>query len=188
MCTLTTSTSSSAQRRKIAVFTAVISALLLITVLHPTGFPELPSKNQGHYKTNLMNYTINDILSLPHRKLLSPKRPVDKPARFWGDTNNCTESDILVTQGPGAPLPSGIPTYTVEIINACASGCDISDIHIHCGWFSSARLINPLIFKRINYNDCVVNGGRPLQNGQSISFQYANTRSYPLAISSMSCL
>ncbi|KAL9243383.1 hypothetical protein vseg_017277 [Gypsophila vaccaria] len=180
------STKSTSSRRRIAVVTtAVISALLLITVLHSTGLTELRSKTEV---TKLINHAINDVVSLPHRKLLSAKRSVDKPARFWGDTSKCSESDIVVNQGPGAPLPSGIPTYTVEIVNACVSGCAISNIHFHCGWFSSARLIDPLVFKRVNYNDCLVNGGRPLQNGQSISFQYANTLSYPLTISSMSCL
>ncbi|XP_074317172.1 TPD1 protein homolog 1-like [Silene latifolia] len=189
MCAPTmSSSSSSSQRRRIAVVTAVISVLLILAVLRPTGFTELRSKIHGLHVTKMINYAINNVVSSPHRKLLSPKRPVDKPARFWGDTNKCTESDIIVTQSPGAPLPSGIPTYTVEIINACVSGCDISNIHIHCGWFSSARLIDPRIFKRINYNDCLVNGGHPLPNGQSISFQYADTRSYPLVISAMSCL
>ncbi|KAJ8449550.1 hypothetical protein Cgig2_005572 [Carnegiea gigantea] len=118
---------------------------------------------------------------------VAPKK-VNNPTRFWGDTQKCTESDILVNQGPGAPLPSGIPTYTVEITNACVSGCDIAQIHMRCGWFSSARLIDPQIFKRLQFNDCLVNGGRPLLNGQSLTFQYANTYSYPLAVSSMSCL
>ncbi|KMT10948.1 hypothetical protein BVRB_5g112840 [Beta vulgaris subsp. vulgaris] len=170
--------------RRIAVVTALFSVLLFITVL-PHSVMRL-NLNDFQVK-RLISSTINDVLPSPHRKLLSPKN-VDKPNRFWGDTNKCSESDILVNQGPGAPLPSGIPTYTVEILNACVSGCDISQIHLHCGWFSSAHLVDPLIFKRIHFNDCLVNAGRALLNGQSITFQYANTYSYPLYVSSMSCL
>lgn len=109
-----------------------------------------------------------------------------EPERIWGD-NKCGKSDIVINQGPTAPLPSGIPTYTVEIMNMCVSGCDISSIHLSCGWFSSARLINPKVFKRLRFNDCLVNDGRPLINGGTISFQYANTFLYPLSVSSVAC-
>ncbi|WVZ20078.1 hypothetical protein V8G54_007400 [Vigna mungo] len=109
-----------------------------------------------------------------------------EPNRIWGE--KCSKSDIVINQGPTAPLPSGIPTYTVEIMNMCVSGCDISGIHLRCGWFSSARLINPKVFKRLRYNDCLVNDGRPLINGATISFQYANTFLYPLSVSSVICV
>ncbi|KAF7834069.1 protein TAPETUM DETERMINANT 1-like [Senna tora] len=108
-----------------------------------------------------------------------------EPNRIWGDT--CSKSDIVINQGPTAPLPSGIPTYTVEIMNLCVSGCNIAGIHLTCGWFSSARLINPKVFKRLRYNDCLVNDGKPLINGGTISFQYANTFLYPLSVSSVVC-
>lgn len=109
-----------------------------------------------------------------------------EPDRIWGE--KCTKSDIVINQGSTAPLPSGIPTYTVEIMNMCVSGCDISAIHLRCGWFSSARLINPKLFKRLRYNDCLVNDGRPLVNGGTVSFQYANTYLYPLSVSSVVCV
>lgn len=105
--------------------------------------------------------------------------------RIWGD--KCSKSDIVINQGPTAPLPSGIPTYTVEIMNVGVSGCDISGIHLRCGWFSSARLINPRIFRRLHFDDCLVNDGKPLINGHTISFQYANTFRYPLSVSSVIC-
>ncbi|CAL5204504.1 unnamed protein product [Lathyrus oleraceus] len=130
------------------------------------------------------NYT---LLHTPHRKLL-PRPGTEKvePNRIWGE--KCTKSDIVINQGSTAPLPSGIPTYTVEIMNMCVSGCDISAIHLRCGWFSSARLINPKLFKRLRYNDCLVNDGRPLVNGGTVSFQYANTYLYPLSVSSVVCV
>ncbi|XP_018830208.1 TPD1 protein homolog 1-like [Juglans regia] len=125
----------------------------------------------------------NATLTLPHRMLLH--RGMVKPNRIRGD--KCSRSDIVVNQGPTPPLPSGIPTYTVEIMNVCVSGCDISSIHLSCGWFSSARLINPKIFRRLRYNECLVNDGKPLANGRTLSFQYANTFPYPLSVSSVVC-
>ncbi|KAK4351119.1 hypothetical protein RND71_030432 [Anisodus tanguticus] len=112
-----------------------------------------------------------------HRKLLNQGNEVETN-RIWGD--KCSKSEVVINQGPTAPLPNGIPTYTVEIMNVCVSGCDISGIHLKCGWFSSARLINPRIFKRLRFDDCLVNDGKPLTNGHTISFQYANTFRYPL--------
>nr|XP_043607674.1 protein TAPETUM DETERMINANT 1-like [Erigeron canadensis] len=138
------------------------------------------------------------IISGLHRKLLHKHHgsesgsvaggagdAVVEPNRIWGD--KCSTSDIVINQGPTDPLPSGIPTYTVEIMNVCTTGCDISGIHLSCGWFSSARLINPRLFRRLRYDDCLVNNGKPLLNGHTISFQYANTFRYPLSVSSVIC-
>lgn len=108
-----------------------------------------------------------------------------EPNRIWG--GKCSKSDIVINQGATDPLPSGIPTYTVEIMNVCVTGCDISAIHLSCGWFSSARLVNPLIFKRLRFDDCLVNDGKPLISGRTLSFQYANTFRYPLSVSSVIC-
>ncbi|KAA8537278.1 hypothetical protein F0562_027035 [Nyssa sinensis] len=82
----------------------------------------------------------------------------------------CSKDDIAIFQGPTTPLPNGIPTYTVQILNVCVSGCSVSNIHLSCGWFSSARLINPSVFKRICYDDCLVNDGEALSPGGSLSF------------------
>ncbi|KAK4788570.1 hypothetical protein SAY86_019889 [Trapa natans] len=101
--------------------------------------------------------------------------------------DSCAIADIRIKQGLTDPLPNGIPTYTVEIVNMCATGCSILDIHVSCGWFSSAKLINPRIFRRLSYNDCIVNDGKPLANGATLSFRYANTYSYPLSVSSVKC-
>lgn len=99
----------------------------------------------------------------------------------------CSKDNIFIIQGPTSPLPNGIPTYTVQVLNVCVSGCSVSNIHLTCGWFSSARLINPRIFRRIYFNDCLVNNGEALSPGDSLSFQYANSFRYPLSVSSMAC-
>ncbi|TQD75230.1 hypothetical protein C1H46_039239 [Malus baccata] len=127
----------------------------------------------------------NSTLAAIHRKLLVRAAAMEEPNRIRGD--KCSKADIVINQGPTPPLPSGIPTYTVEIMNMCVTGCDISHIHLTCGWFSSARLVNPKIFKRLRYNDCLVNDGEPLANGGTVSFQYANTFSYKLSVSSVTC-
>ncbi|KAL0425253.1 UNVERIFIED_CONTAM: TPD1 protein1 [Sesamum radiatum] len=113
------------------------------------------------------------------------KEEVVEPNRIWSE--KCSKSDIVISQGATEALPNGIPTYTVEIMNVCISGCDISAIHLTCGWFSSARLVNPRVFKRLRFDDCLVNEGKPLVNGRTLSFQYANTFRYPLSVSSLSC-
>ncbi|XP_021766653.1 LOW QUALITY PROTEIN: TPD1 protein homolog 1-like [Chenopodium quinoa] len=107
-----------------------------------------------------------------------------------GGTYKCSKNDILITQvsEDSSPLPSGIPSYNIVILNACASECNISNIHVNCDWFSSAITINPSVFRRLRYNDCLVNDGKPLRAGESLIFQYANGDHYSLSVSSVDCL
>jgi hypothetical protein len=53
--------------------------------------------------------------------------------------------------------------------------------------FSSARLINPTIFKRLNYSDCLVNNGKLFPDGNIIDFVYATTYEYKLSVSTLTC-
>ncbi|KAF3446185.1 hypothetical protein FNV43_RR11364 [Rhamnella rubrinervis] len=99
----------------------------------------------------------------------------------------CPKNDILVAQSQGPPAKSGIPTYRVQIINRSPTGKSIWNIHLSCGWFSSAKLIDPNTFKRLKYDDCLVNGGKPLRAGSVISFTYYTTFEYPLSVSSVEC-
>lgn len=100
----------------------------------------------------------------------------------------CSKSYIVIDHTPGPPVPNGTPQYNVKIINKCPTNCRIGHIHLHCGWFSSAVLINPNVFVRIFKDDCLVAGGLPLNAGSVISFTYANTEYYPLSVSSLTCL
>ncbi|CAK7336773.1 unnamed protein product [Dovyalis caffra] len=160
----------------------VLVMLLLLAILLSTfSFLTGLGKNEGGlmglrhvFLREEGNYTV----SAPHRKLLVRSMAMEEPNRIG---EKCTKADIVISQGPTAPLANGIPTYTVQIMNMCATGCDISRIHLSCGWFSSARLIDPKIFKRLRYNDCLVNDGKPLVTGRTLTFEYANTFSYPLA-------
>jgi len=100
----------------------------------------------------------------------------------------CSKSSMEVSQSPTVPLPSGIPQYTVEMANTCSrSNCSVSHIHLKCGMFTSATLINPKIFKRLRYNDCLVNDGNPLSSGVILSFKYASSFPYPLSVSYLRC-
>ena len=63
--------------------------------------------------------------------------------------------------------------------------CSASEIHVHCGWFASAPLVNPAIFRRVAFDDCLVNGGRPLPFGHILRFHYANSFMYPLRLKSV---
>jgi hypothetical protein len=94
----------------------------------------------------------------------------------------CTKFDISIFQGPGSPLPNGIPTYSVQIFNLCTVGCPLSNVHVACGWFASAKFVNPKVFRRLKFNDCLVNDGNPIPNGDSISFQYANSFEYQMRV------
>ncbi|KAL2653416.1 hypothetical protein R1flu_021544 [Riccia fluitans] len=94
----------------------------------------------------------------------------------------CTDKDISISQSRGGS--TGIPLFSVQIINTCMSDCAPSDIHVNCGWFASSPPPNPNVFRRIAFNDCLVNNGKPLQQGNIIQFQYANSFMYRLTFKS----
>ncbi|CAK7326344.1 unnamed protein product [Dovyalis caffra] len=90
----------------------------------------------------------------------------------------CTNRDLSISQSKDTT--SGIPQYIVQIVNTCVFGCAPSNIHLHCGWFASARMVNPRIFKRLSYDDCLVNGGKALKTSQIVRFTYSNSFMYAL--------
>ncbi|XP_044467873.1 protein TAPETUM DETERMINANT 1-like [Mangifera indica] len=96
----------------------------------------------------------------------------------------CSTKDLAITQSFTGRRPNGIPIYSVEIANLCAAGCPISNIHLHCGAFSSSTLINPNQFKRIAIDDCLINNAKPLAQGKVISFTYTTNFMHPLAVKS----
>lgn len=99
-------------------------------------------------------------------------------------TLSCGPSDLSLTQGP-LPSTGGIPTFDVQIVNLCGS-CAMSQIHVACGNWASATPVNPYVFTRLSYNDCLVNNGAALSSQGSVSFQYANSAMYPMSITSAS--
>ncbi|CAH2034967.1 unnamed protein product, partial [Thlaspi arvense] len=143
---------------------------------------DLEGSNDRNFISNYENRTV-----FSRKLLLSPETFSDNGEGTNRIGQECSKEDIVVVQDSTFPLPNGVPAFTVEIINTCSSDCRISEIHVSCGWFSSVRLVNPRIFRRLSYDDCLVNDGQPLAPGQTLSFQYANSFSYPLSVSSVSC-
>ncbi|XP_010027103.1 TPD1 protein homolog 1 [Eucalyptus grandis] len=98
-----------------------------------------------------------------------------------GSSSPCTSRDISISQSRDSSS-SGIPQFIVQIVNTCTMPrCSPSGIHLHCGWFASARVVNPRSFKRLSYDDCLVNGGEALKSSQVVRFTYSNSFMYPLA-------
>ncbi|ESQ30045.1 hypothetical protein EUTSA_v10012135mg [Eutrema salsugineum] len=85
------------------------------------------------------------------------------------------------------PLPDGTPVFAVEINNQCDWKCKISHIHINCGNFSSLTPVDPHIFRRLSYDNCLVNDGKPLAYGASLTFTYASRIRYSLPVSQATC-
>ncbi|KAK3418070.1 hypothetical protein EUGRSUZ_H04043 [Eucalyptus grandis] len=102
-------------------------------------------------------------------------------AKSSGSSSPCTSRDISISQSRDSSS-SGIPQFIVQIVNTCTMPrCSPSGIHLHCGWFASARVVNPRSFKRLSYDDCLVNGGEALKSSQVVRFTYSNSFMYPLA-------
>ncbi|MCL7043240.1 hypothetical protein MKW94_021966 [Papaver nudicaule] len=101
--------------------------------------------------------------------------------------SSCPADTIQITQSIVDPLPGGLPQHLVVICNTCSTNCIASRIHVSCGAFSSAQLIPPNDFRRLHINDCLVNNGREMIPGQCISFNYAESFPYPLAVSFVEC-
>ncbi|KAI3807778.1 hypothetical protein L1987_23712 [Smallanthus sonchifolius] len=102
-----------------------------------------------------------------------------KPQELLKRAYSCTSRDLSI--GQTIQSQHGIPVYAVQIVNTCLSKCGLSNIHFHCSAFASARLVNPIVFKRLSYDDCLVNNGQPLKSGQAIIFSYSNTFKYPIS-------
>ncbi|CAL4980566.1 unnamed protein product [Urochloa decumbens] len=112
-----------------------------------------------------------------------------RPTRFG---EGCAGAeDISIYQGPASPLPGGVPAYKVDVVNRCVGGpvaCAIAGIHVRCGWFSSVSLVDPTKFRRLGRDDCLVNDGRSLLGGDTVSFEYSNSFKYDLSVRAATCV
>lgn len=136
-----------------------------------------------------------------HRAAALPRkvlRPADTDvmnvvgARPYRVAEGCAGAeDIAIYQGRGTRLPSGVPAYTVDVMNRCSGSdgeCGIAGIHVRCGWFSSVSLVDPRKFRRLAEDDCLVNDGQPLLAGETISFEYSNSFPYQLSVADATCV
>ncbi|XP_048235824.1 TPD1 protein homolog 1 isoform X1 [Ricinus communis] len=171
-------------KRVVCIFSVVgtiIGSLLASFCVADLFQAEATAISESGIQSIVISKDIRNTASCRSRKLLQYNDN--------GDGNrigtSCSKDDIVIYQGSITPLPDGVPSYTVQVLNIC--DCSISNIHVSCGWFSSVRLINPRIFRRIFFDDCLVNDGEALGPGEAISFQYANSFRYPLSVISVSC-
>jgi len=114
-----------------------------------------------------------------------------RPSRM--DEGCAGAEDIAIFQGHASSLPGGVPAYKVDVINQClgdldGGDCAIAGIHVRCGWFSSVSLVDPRKFRRLGHDDCLLNDGRPLLGGETISFEYANSFPYELSVRVATCV
>ncbi|XP_037406158.1 TPD1 protein homolog 1A-like [Triticum dicoccoides] len=130
---------------------------------------------------------------LPRKVLRPAGTDVDlgavRPHRV--DEGCAGKEDIAIYQGRGTTLPSGVPAYTVDVMNRCSGGdgdCAIAGIHVRCGWFSSVSLVDPRKFRRLARDDCLLNDGQPLLAGETISFEYSNSFPYQLSVAVATCV
>ncbi|TVU30737.1 hypothetical protein EJB05_22373 [Eragrostis curvula] len=130
------------------------------------------------------------VLSLALLLTCEGEQPSRGPERRYSTArmgpDDCSAEDVAVYQNSANPLPSGMPTYTVQIINTCG-GCRVSNVHVACGNFASTELVDPATFQRVGFNDCIVKGGAPMEPSETISFHYSNSFSYSLSVASVSC-
>ncbi|CAN6922198.1 unnamed protein product, partial [Brassica oleracea] len=177
----------------------LLSATILSYLLHGMALVSVVASGVEEVRDNVdLTKTTTLATTSTHRKMLRLSHGNLNSSVFFlnkAETRvepdrigeKCKKSDIVVNQAATEPMPNGIPGYTVEITNQCMSGCNISRIHVSCGWFSSVKLVNPRVFKRIHYDDCLVNNGKPLPYGSTLSFHYANTFPYRLAVAFVTC-
>ncbi|CAM6122975.1 unnamed protein product [Calypogeia fissa] len=136
-----------------------------------------------HSSRGMSDVLVNRRLHMPlrPRSLVVPKYMADTRGRkMMFGARGCATEDLTLIQGP-VSTTSGIPTFSVQIINLCGN-CALGAIHVACGNWASATPVDPYIFTRLAYNDCLVNNGKPLMSQGSISFQYSNSAMYPMSI------
>ncbi|RLN39621.1 hypothetical protein C2845_PM01G45450 [Panicum miliaceum] len=161
--------------QKRASLVVVFSLLLLLTAAAAASFRGTSSSSARHARKLLNNTGESSSLGSGHYYSTERMGPDD-----------CSEEDVVVYQSSANPLPSGIPAYTVQIINVCG-GCTVADVHVSCGDFASTELVDPDKFQRVGFNDCVVKGGGPMEPSEAVSFQYSNSFSYQLNVASVAC-
>jgi hypothetical protein len=135
-------------------------------MINPRSSPQLTVYEHRHAVPK-------EMLVLQHRKLLRAGSTA---------TPSCSMADLSITQGLSG-YSNGIPAYTVQIVNLCLNpNCQLSNIHVACEEFSSARPLDALVFQRLSYNDCFLMNGAPLRAGESVAFDYANSSEYPMYV------
>ncbi|KAG6473751.1 TPD1 protein homolog 1-like [Zingiber officinale] len=82
----------------------------------------------------------------------------------------CSLSDISVTQ-TAVGVVQGVTEYQVSISNGCI--CTHLNVVFQCAGFNSVEPVDPDLFKPTGGDQCLVNHGGPIHDGDTISFNYA---------------
>ncbi|XP_044984138.1 TPD1 protein homolog 1B-like isoform X1 [Hordeum vulgare subsp. vulgare] len=126
------------------------------------------------------------------RKMLSVNAPSMSSSGGGGhsveplELEECSQDLLEVSQINAPSMAGGIPAYSVSITNTCTD-CLVCDVHIACGDFASNDVIDPAKFRRLGFNDCLVNDGRSIDPSFPVSFHYGNSFPYPMTVASASC-
>ncbi|RLN29062.1 hypothetical protein C2845_PM05G11110 [Panicum miliaceum] len=100
--------------------------------------------------------------------------------------SECSQDAVVVSQAEAGGRSGGVPCYSVTITNTCLS-CAVRDLHVSCGEFGSARLVDPSDFRRLAVGDCLVRGGGAVRPGETVYFEYTNQFQYDLRVASAFC-
>lgn len=90
----------------------------------------------------------------------------------------CSLSNIGVSLSKTGRFVVNKPEWEVIISNNCV--CSQSDLKLQCNGFTSAEQVDPVVFRKIDGQYCLVNAGLPVFQGQPISFKYAGDVMYDL--------
>ncbi|KAG6473752.1 hypothetical protein ZIOFF_067669 [Zingiber officinale] len=95
--------------------------------------------------------------------------------------SKCTLSDLSVTQtAVGVTLSA--TEYQVSISNGC--NCPQSHVVFQCAGFNSILPVDQNFFKPTGGDQCLVNNGEPIYDGDTINFNYASL--FQVALSPLS--
>ncbi|KAG9455135.1 hypothetical protein H6P81_008039 [Aristolochia fimbriata] len=103
------------------------------------------------------------------------------------ESKQCEGGDVEIFQFANGFGQGHIPEFLVQIVNSSPTGTPVSNVHVSCGEFASARLVDPHVFKRLMPNDCLVKDGKQLAANEIVSFVYTNSRAYDLVVSHINC-
>ncbi|KNA11977.1 hypothetical protein SOVF_130110 [Spinacia oleracea] len=87
-----------------------------------------------------------------------------------GNSYRCGVSNIKVTTRRTRNTVEGQPQYAVTISNNCP--CAQSGVYLRCLGFSTVQPVNPRVMK-VKGNSCLINNGRPIVKGKSLTFNYS---------------
>lgn len=103
-------------------------------------------------------------------KLLPPFNIAISSYEYEPIDKTCSPRDVRKYQWASGFTSLHVPKYTVQIINEAWHVKGVFGVRISCGEFASKALINPMIFRRISFCNCLLKDGRIMNRGDRSSF------------------